>query len=256
MKSKHGMSSDKARRVKNRGMRKEFLFASLLNSARVIRGNRQKKDVQTTSGVTFSLKGGEEKGGGKSRDARWQWFLLSDLTSINKLFGANYLLNIHGVFPRTRKLFERQRARVLLNLGTQLDLFIGFLQQPQNLKAFFFSTIFEGGNVDCLGIQKDDQWHVFSRDDILDLLVVGFSVQRNRNRSKTAPGEKIVFRKNNKNFAELEVRRDKKKYVSLLFTSTKNTWLPALQALQLQSVVHQKIVILYGTAMTHLGEFR
>jgi hypothetical protein len=256
MTSKHGMSSDKARRVKNRGMRKEFLFKSLLSHADVVKGNKQKRDVQTASGITFSLKGGEEKGGGKSRDARWQWFLLSDLSSVGRLFGASYLLNILGVFPGTRKLFEMQRAKVLPNLGHQLDVFINFLQQPKNLRTFFFSTIFDGGNVDCLGIQRDDQWHIFSRDDILDFLVAGFSVQRNRNRQKTGPGEKIVFVKNSKNFAELEVRRDKEKYVSLLFTSTKNTWLPALQGLHLQSLVHQKVVILYGKAMTHLGEFR
>lgn len=256
MPSKHGMSSEKASRVKSRGMRKEEVFKGLLVDAEVVDGNKNKKDVQTRSGVTFSLKGGEEKGGGKSRDARWQWFLLRDKLQIKKLSPAHLLLRIVEVFPPTREGFLKEREKTKLDLGKALDDFVVYMNLEENRRLFLFTSIFEAGKVDCLGIHKDDQWHVFARDDIVSLFGRGFTVRRNQNREKSGPGEKAVFIFENRVFGELEVRRDAKKYPSLLFTSTKNNWLSCLQQAFKKMEKVGRTTILYGEAVSFRTEFR
>jgi len=255
MNSKHGMSTEKASRVKSRGMRKEENFKGLLKDAEVIQGNKNKKDVQTKSGVTFSLKGGEEKGGGK-RDARWQWFLLRDKNHIMKLSPAPLLLQIIEAFPKTREEFNEQREKVILRLGKALDDFVGYMALEENRRLFLFTSIFEAGNVECLGIHKDDQWHIFSRADILRLFAGNFVVRRNQNRQRTGAGEKVIFVFNNRVYGELEVRRDSRKYPSLLFTSTKNNWLTSLQLTYQKKEKVGRTVILYGESTRFREEFR
>lgn len=55
---KHGMSSEKARRVKSRGHKKEFIYANLIGG-KVVRGTK-KEDVEDSNGKIHSLKGGSE----------------------------------------------------------------------------------------------------------------------------------------------------------------------------------------------------
>jgi hypothetical protein len=255
MVSKHGMTSEKASRVKSRGMRKEENFKGLLKNAKVVTGNKNKKDVQTKSGLRFSLKGGEEKGGGKSRDARWQWFLLRDKLHIGELFPADLLLGIVNVFPETRDEFVRTRLSVNKRLGMALDNFIAFMAIEENRRLFLFTSIFEGGKVDCLGIHRDDQWHVFSRDDILKVFCKDFKVRRNQNKKRNGFGEKAVFIYDGRTYGELEVRRDGKKYPSLVFTSTKNNWINTLMNRCTKNKHIGRTVILYGQAIAHQGEF-
>ncbi len=51
----HGMSSEKASRVKIRGHKKEYIYASLINGE-VIKGTK-KEDVKDSNGKIHSLKG-------------------------------------------------------------------------------------------------------------------------------------------------------------------------------------------------------
>ena len=69
----HGMTSDKAWRVKTRGNRKEDIFAKLIDGI-VIKGTK-KQDVMNSYEQFFSIKGSSEKKGGEGRDGRLQPFL-------------------------------------------------------------------------------------------------------------------------------------------------------------------------------------
>jgi len=69
----HGMTHDKASRVKTRGNRKEDIFARLITGM-VFRGT-EKSDVINPYRQLFSVKGSSEKQGGEGRDGRIQIFL-------------------------------------------------------------------------------------------------------------------------------------------------------------------------------------
>ena len=69
----HGMTSDKAWRVKTRGNRKEDIFADLINGI-VLKGTK-KPDVMNAYRQFFSVKGSSEKQGGEGRDGRIQVFM-------------------------------------------------------------------------------------------------------------------------------------------------------------------------------------
>ena len=66
----HGMSSEKASRVKKRGHKKEYIYATLI-MGKVVRGTK-KEDVVDMNGKIHSLKGGGEIKGGEGRKGKWQ----------------------------------------------------------------------------------------------------------------------------------------------------------------------------------------
>ena len=65
----HGMSSEKASRVKKRGHNKEHIFAGLINGE-IIKGTK-KPDVRGKHGQLYSIKGGSEIKRKEGRDGRW-----------------------------------------------------------------------------------------------------------------------------------------------------------------------------------------
>ena len=69
----HGMSSDKAYRVKTRGNIKEDIFADLIKGI-VLKGTK-KPDVMNAYLQFFSVKGSSEKQGKEGRDGRIQVFM-------------------------------------------------------------------------------------------------------------------------------------------------------------------------------------
>ena len=70
----HGMSSEKASRVKLRGHNKEHIFAGLINGE-IIKGTK-KPDVRGKHGQLYSIKGGSEIKRKEGRDGRWSIFFV------------------------------------------------------------------------------------------------------------------------------------------------------------------------------------
>jgi hypothetical protein len=71
----HGMTSDKASRVKTRGNRKEDIFADLIKGI-VVKGTK-KQDVINSYEQCFSVKGGGEVQGGEFEGHFFNLYTLS-----------------------------------------------------------------------------------------------------------------------------------------------------------------------------------
>ena len=109
---KHGMSSEKARRVKERGHKKEFIYANLIKGE-IVKGTK-KEDVKDSNGRIHSLKGGGEIQKKSGRHGKWQIFLYkkSRFEQETTFYGREIILNILNQFPLTYQEYEETKKQV------------------------------------------------------------------------------------------------------------------------------------------------
>lgn len=117
----HGMTSDKAYRVKTRGNRKEDIFAKLIDGL-VIKSTK-KQDVMDSYEQFFSIKGSGEKKGGEGRDGRLQIFMYK-----NDEFCEHYhkRSNVETCFHMIKTKFE-ERLRSKSQLAQTNELLLKIL---------------------------------------------------------------------------------------------------------------------------------
>jgi len=108
----HGMTSDKAYRVKTRGNRKEDIFARVIDGI-VIKGTK-KQDVMSAYEQFFSIKGSSEKKGGEGRDGRLQVFMYNPSRfEKEKDFPAGLIIkDIFACYPPTHQEYQEQKKEI------------------------------------------------------------------------------------------------------------------------------------------------
>ena len=198
MSKSHGMSSDKASRVKIRGGRKEDIFAGLIQGL-VLKGTK-KPDVINAYLQFFSVKGGGEVQGGEGREGRIQVFMYNPSRFEKELdFPAGSIIkDIFKCYPPTYEEYQSNKEAVKEKIAIEMIKFKEYLLNPEN-RAKFLDRAFFDRKVDFLVIYDDDIFHIFDKEEVWDILMKNLQVEN------SSSNQKVVF-KIDTIFAEIEMR--------------------------------------------------
>jgi len=210
----HGMTSDKASRVKVRGGRKEDIFAELIKGI-VIKGVK-KQDVMNAYEQFFSVKGGGEVQGGEGREGRIQVFMYNPSRfEREKDFPAGSIIkDIFNCYPVTYEEYQNSKEEVKEKIAVHMIKFKEYLLNPEN-RAKFLDRAFFDRKVDFFVIYDDDIFHIFDKDEVWDVFMKYLEVDNN------SSNQKVVF-KYNSLCMEIEMRTtDDGKYPTIFMPISK-----------------------------------
>jgi len=210
----HGMTSDKASRVKTRGGRKEDIFAELIKGI-VIKGVK-KQDVMNAYQQCFSVKGGGEVQGGEGRKGRIQVFMYnpSRFQKEQDFPAGSIITDIFNCYPPTYEEYQANKVEVKGKIAVQMIRLKEFLLNPEN-RAKFLDRAFFDRKVDFFVIYDDDIFHIFDKDEVWDILMKNLKVEN------SSSNQKVVF-KLDTIFAEIEMRTtDDGKYPTIFMPLSK-----------------------------------
>ncbi|MBM3254079.1 MAG: hypothetical protein FJZ16_07495 [Candidatus Omnitrophica bacterium] len=211
----HGMSSEKARRVKTRGHKKEYIYATLIGG-KVIKGPR-KADVMDSRGKIHSLKGGGEIKGGEGRKGKWQIFLhkASKFKKNTGFYGRDIFVKILKSYPKDYDDYQRQKERTKSKIIPYMKELRKYLTSYRKKYNFLDKAFFEK-KVDYFVIYHEDTFYIYDRNEISKVFTKVLSVENN------STFQKVVFKYNDRIIGEIEVRTtDDGKYPSMLFNMLK-----------------------------------
>lgn len=212
---KHGMTSEKASRVKNRGHKKEHLFASLIGG-KVIKGVN-KIDVYDKYNNGYTIKGGSEVKGKSGTEGRWQLFLFgrNKFEKDTDFPARDIFIKILDSFPKTRIEYDIKPEFYKERVKSPMTKLKDYLSNKKNVRLFFDKAIFNF-KLNFLVIYSDDVFHIFDKEDILNIFAKDFRVINN---SST---QKVVFQYKDKLWVEIEVRKTEGKFPSILLITNKS----------------------------------
>jgi len=239
----HGMSSEKASRVKLRGHKKEYIYANLIKGE-VVKGTR-KEDVKNGSGKIHSIKGGGEIKGGEGRKGKWQIFLhkISKFENDKKFYGREIFIKILKTYPDSHKEYEEKKEIVKENIIPHMKELKEYLIKKENKYNFLNKSFFDE-KVDYFVIYHDDTFYIYDRKETIKIFSKILSIENNRT------FQKVVFKYDEKIIGEIEVRTtDDGKYPSILFNMLK---LRAFDLLSKEIKKYEKLspnLYVYGEAI-------
>ena len=223
--AKKAMSSKQASFIKKRGENDEEEFVRLINGTRIKGTN--KRDIFDKQGNRHSIKGGEKK---------WQIFLYGtsrfekDII-FKRLNGIGLiLLDALNVFPDNFSEYQKNKIHFKKLLQPHMRKLCGILQNKQSLKAFLSKSIFNAGEVEYLTVKIypnefencKEGYYIFFRDDVLDVFTKKIEVVNSKAKNKNELNDlKVIFKIDNKNFSEIEIRTDQKNYKRFMFRMDK-----------------------------------
>lgn len=210
----HGMTSDKASRVKLRGNRKEDIFARLIGGI-VIKGTK-KPDVMSAYEQFFSVKGGGEVKGGEGRKGRIQVFMYnpSRFQKEQDFPAGSIITDIFNCYPPTYQEYQDNKDEIKEKIAEQMIKFKEFLLDKDNLSAFLDRAFFDR-KVDFLVIYDDDIFHIFDKEEVWGVLMDNLEVDNN------SSNQKVVL-KYNQLCGEIEMRTtDDGKYPTIFMPVNK-----------------------------------
>ena len=212
---KHGMSSEKASRVKIRGHKKEHIYAQIIRG-KVIKGAK-KEDVQDSAGKIHTLKGGGEIKGGEGRKGKWQLFLhkLSRFEQDNSFNGRRFFIKILKSYPKNYQEYQDNKKTIKEKIIPLMKGLKNYLSNKKNKQNFLNKACFDK-KVDYFVIYHDDSFHIFNRDEVVKTFTNVLDVENN------STFQKVVFKYKENILAEIEIRTtDDGKYPSILFNMLK-----------------------------------
>ena len=209
----HGMTSDKAYRVKTRGNRKEDIFADLIKGI-VMKGTK-KHDVINQYEQYFSIKGSGEKKGGEGRDGKLQIFLYkkSRFEKESDFPAGSIIIDIFDCYPETYEQYQNSKQSVKDNIATNMIRLKEYLLDDNN-RAKFLDRVFFDRKVNFFVIYDDDIFHIFDKNEVWDIFIKNLEVDNN------ATNQKVVF-KYNRLCMEIEMRTTENKYPSMFMPMQK-----------------------------------
>lgn len=238
----HGMTSDKASRVKTRGNRKEDIFARVINGM-VFRGT-EKSDVINPFRQLFSVKGSSEKKGGAGKEGRIQIFQYrkSRFEKEKDFPSGDMIKKIFDCYPPTHKEYEDSKSKVKSKVAICMKELKESLIEEENRKNFLERAIF-GKDVDFLVVYDDDIFHIFYKDDVINAFINHVTIDNN------SSCQKVVF-KYKTLCMEIEMRTtDDGKYPTIFIPSTKSRFMSLL----MDNIKPQKkisnVIYVYGKAI-------
>jgi len=239
----HGMSSDKASRVKVRGHRKEFLFEDVIDG--LVQKGTGKPDVISRYGQWFSVKGGSEKSGGEGRDGRIQVFLYNKENFEDPSFpGGTQIVEIFNCFPPTKAEYESNKTEVKAKISEKMKVLKDYLSIPHNLGSFLDRVFFDR-QVNFFVVYHDEIFYVFAKNEVWNVfmnnLVVG-------NSSGDSGSQKVTLSYGSY-FAEIEMRTSEGKYPSMFMPMNKKVMMKLLTDKITQKKELKHNLWLYGEAI-------
>ena len=239
----HGMTSDKAWRVKTRGNRKEDIFADLIKGI-VLKGTK-KPDVMNSYRQFFSVKGSSEKQGGEGRDGRIQVFMYnpSRFEKEQDFPAGSIIKDIFSCYPPTHQEYQEQKKEVKSKIAEHMIRLKDFLLNDEN-RAKFLDRAYFDRKMDFLVVYDDEIFHIFDKDEVWEVFLKYLEVDN------SSTNQKVVFKYGNI-VAEIEMRTtDDGKYPTIFMPSNKRIMLNLL----LEKVTKKKelspYLWLYGNAIT------
>lgn len=238
----HGMTSDKASRVKTRGGRKEDIFAQLIKGL-VLKGTK-KQDVINSYEQHFSIKGGGEVKGGSGRQGRIQVFMYNPSRfEKEKDFPAGSIIkSIFNCYPATYQEYQSSKEEVKKKIAVCMQKLKEYLTNDTN-RANFLDRAFFDRKVDFLVIYDDDIFHIFDKIEVWDILLKHLKVEN------SSSNQKVVF-KLDTICAEIEMRTtDDGKYPTIFMPLSKRILFDLLTTNIKTKKELSNFLWLYGTAI-------
>lgn len=254
--AKRGLSSDDARKVRQKGHDDALKFALLIGLNSDYRNDvKAKKDVIDLSGDAHSVKSGEKK---------WQLFLYG----LNRFSNDDFFQTMNGIgqlliqcieaFPNNFEDYIKDKQSAKEKCRIPMRQLKELLQEKRRVRSFINKAMFNGGEVNYLTVRNDNKYHIFLNKEVVtvfsDAVVVENSIARAKNHTAE---QKVIFKYNNKNLAELEMRNDgKDHYREIRFNMLK----PRMMALLFDKIPmtskYNDDVFLYGDASKKFGNWK
>ncbi|MGI6589476.1 MAG: hypothetical protein ACOX1V_02325 [Candidatus Iainarchaeum sp.] len=238
----HGMSSDKAYRVKTRGNRKEDIFADLIKGI-VLKGTK-KPDVMNAYLQFFSVKGSSEKQGKEGRDGRIQVFMYnpSRFEKESDFPAGQIIKDIFSCYPPTYDEYQENKERIKEKIAIQMVKLKDYLLNNGN-RAKFLDRAFFDRQMDFFVIYDDEIFHVFDKDEVWKVFLDNLEVDNN------SSNQKVVF-KYGSLVAEIEMRTtDDGKYPTIFMPLNKRITLNLLLEKINRKKEFSRYLYLYGNAI-------
>lgn len=253
--SRRAMQSDAARRVLTRGHQDALEFARVIGLDRDYQNDRRaKKDVIDPSGDAHSVKSGER---------RWQVFLYGrnrflyddGFQALNGIGGL--LVHCIDCFPDSFEEYRNNQAAAKNRLKTPMSELKDRFQRKAVLRAFISKSFFNGGEVDYLTILHEGKYHVFRNEDVVSTMGKNFTVVNSMaRRAGEFDEQKVLFRFNNRNVGELEMRNSAANhYREVLFVmNCKPAKHLLFSTISFEGEFNDKVLI-YGKAAARFGNW-
>ncbi len=247
--NKRGFSSDEARKIRQQGHDDALEFALLIGMDNdYLNDKAAKKDVIDLCGDAHSVKSGHKK---------WQIFLYG-LNRFGKDHGfvamngiGELLANCIRSFPETYSEYLLDKSTAKEKCKIPMQELCTKLQEKKRVKAFFHKSMFNGGEVNYLTVKHDAKFHVFLNEDVINCFGENFSVHNSKAKTlKQFDDQKVLFKYQNKNVSELEMRNDSEvHYREIRFNMYKPRAMNMLFEKIKESKAYNDKVILYGRAI-------
>lgn len=203
---RRGGTTEQGREYRQRGHDIALQFAQHLGlTTDYQRDPKAKKDVIDPAGDAHSVKAGIKKWQG----ALYRRSRFENDVGFQVLNGIGALLiDCIDAFPPTFAEYrqDKQTAKELLRIP-MMELKDRF-QDKILVKGFLMKSIFNGGEVNYLTIHRDDLFHVYWNTDVVDIMAEHFKVENSTSRAGNPDCQKVLFKFNNRNVIELEMRND------------------------------------------------
>ncbi len=203
---RRGGTTEQGRAYRQRGHDIALNFAHLLGlSSDYQRDPKAKKDVIDPAGDAHSVKAGLKK---------WQGALYSrsrfeNDVGFQTLNGIGQLLiKCIDAFPPTFAEYEQDKRAAKERLRIPMIELKDRFQNKILVKGFLMKSIFNGGEVNYLTIHRDELFHVYWNADVVNVMSEHFSVENSTSRAPNPDCQKVLFKFNNRNVIELEMRND------------------------------------------------
>ena len=207
---RRGGTPDQARAYRQQGHDDALLFALCLGlNNDYQRDPRAKKDVIDPSGDAHSVKSGKKK---------WQVFLYSrsrietdyGFKSLNGI--GQLLLDCLDAFPREYAEYQQNKLEYKTRLQIPMRKLKDRFQNKDLVKAFLSKSIFNHGEVNYLTIFDNDLFHVYWHEEIIEVMGDNLTVVNSKSRANNPDSQKVLFKYNNRNTIELEIRKSGKNH--------------------------------------------
>lgn len=249
-------TSDNARKYRQQGHDDALLFAFAIGLDADYKNDiKAKKDVIDPSGDAHTVKSGVKK---------WQIFLYG----LNRFESDPFFRVMNGMgqiladciksFPKTYEEYIQNKTEAKERLRPHMVAFAEKLQDKHRLKAFISKSIFNGGEVNYLTVFDDKKFHVFWGKEVEQMMADNLEVTNSQARQEGQfPEQKVVFRFEGTNLAEIEMRNDSPiHYREVRFNMVKPKAMKLLYSKIISKKNYNDGVIIYGEAIKHFGNWK
>ncbi len=253
---KRAMTSEQASLKKISGHVNEYDFAELIGGEVNLGSPTDKKDVIDQQHRFHSVKGG----------TWWQIFLYSRSRLLsNTIFRglgnlADIMIQCIDAFPENRNDYLNDKQLAKTRLQESMHLLKMEIEKPDIFPALLEKSLFNGGEVNYLSILPNNlpntlpkikkHFHVFSQKDVVTLLSTHLEIRNSKARNiRQMDNQKVVFRYNNRNLGEIEMRNDSDRHYREIKWRLNSPAIFGILTNNLQSdTLENQQITVYGTA--------